>query len=51
MEMVASHVKASVHMKAAQNTRELGGLSQQITNPLFEDHGGIQTSETRFSQI
>lgn len=34
-------------MKAAQNTGDPRGSSQQITNPLFEDNKGIQTREVR----
>jgi len=47
LDLITSHVEALVQMKAAQNTGDLGGSSQQITNPLFEDHGGIQTRTVR----
>ena len=46
LDVVASHVEALVQMKAAQNSGDPGG-STQITNPLFEDHTGIQTRAVR----
>ena len=48
LDLISSHVEALVQMKAAQITGEPDGSSQQITNPLFEDHEGIQTRAVRF---
>ena len=48
LDVVASHVEAMVQLKAAQNIGELGGSSQQIKNPLYEDNVGIQTKAERF---
>ena len=47
LDMVASHVEGMVQLKAAKNTGEPGGSTQQITDPLFEENVGIQIRAAR----
>ena len=46
LDLVTSHVETLVQSKAAQNAGDPGG-SGQITNPLYEEHMGIQTKAVR----
>jgi hypothetical protein len=43
LEVVASNVKTLVQMKTVHNSGDPEGSTRQMTNPLFEDNGGIQT--------
>lgn len=43
LEMVASNMKTLVQVKNKHNSSDPEGSKQQMTNPLFEDNGGIQT--------
>ncbi|RVW25712.1 hypothetical protein CK203_104706 [Vitis vinifera] len=43
LEVVASNVQTLVQMKTKHNSGDSEGSKRQMTNPLFEDNGGIQT--------
>jgi hypothetical protein len=47
LEVVASNVKTLVEMKTVYNFGDLEGSTRQMTNPFFEDNGGIQTRAVR----
>ncbi|KAJ0043687.1 hypothetical protein Pint_18479 [Pistacia integerrima] len=45
LEVVASNVETSMQMKTKHNSGDPEGSKRQMTNPLFEDNGGIQTPD------
>ncbi|KAJ0008031.1 hypothetical protein Pint_30812 [Pistacia integerrima] len=47
LEAVASNVETLVQMKTNHNSSDPKGSKRQMTNPLFEDNGGIQTCAVR----
>ena len=47
LEVVASNVQTLVQMKTKHNSGDSEGSKRQMTNPLFEDNGGIQTRAVR----
>lgn len=47
LEVVASNVETLVQMKTKHNSGDPEGSKRQMTNPLFEDNGGIQTRAVR----